>query len=287
MSCDFTLTWTDAVGNSLVLTDPDTGIEMMLGSLGFDVPPINNTIGGYVSLDGGTLVKRRRDVRALTFGLYLRNETRLRTTVSQIASTLQGPGALTFDDGTNIRTLLNVIYDGGMEGEWSAEMGLQRFGWRKLVVSMLALNPWWQDDEQEESISTAQADDFDDAAVDFDDSNAFDGSDTTTFTVEGDTTALPVWTIDGPYTALLVGVEDGQAFVLASALADGDQIVIDTRPGNRGPRLNGGDIDWSLLTPASRLWELPVGNPTIIAGATGTDGGSAVTVAFRQRWLTP
>jgi hypothetical protein len=147
MSCEFTLTWTDANGDTLVLTDPDTGIEMMLGGIGFDVPPMSNTTAGYVSLDGSTLVKRRRDARPLTFGLYIRDAVRLRTVVSDVARALQGPGVLTFDDDTNVRSLFNVIYDGGLEGEWSADMGLQRFGWRKLVVSMLALNPWWHDEE--------------------------------------------------------------------------------------------------------------------------------------------
>jgi hypothetical protein len=288
MSCEFTLTWTDANGDTLVLTDPDTGIEMMLGGIGFDVPPMSNTTAGYVSLDGSTLVKRRRDARPLTFGLYIRDAVRLRTVVSDVARALQGPGVLTFDDDTNVRSLFNVIYDGGLEGEWSADMGLQRFGWRKLVVSMLALNPWWHDEETSATINTAQSTDFDDAGTLFDDPDvAFDGSSETTVAVLGDATALPVWTITGPSDELLVGLQGGQSFVLAAALADGDVITVDTRPGNRGPRLNDGEIDWSLLTPSSRLWELPVGWPVVVAGATGTDGGSAVTVAFRQRWLTP
>lgn len=288
MSCEFDLTWTDQAGNSLLLTDPDNGIELMLGALGFDVPPVNNTVGGYVNLDGGTLVKRRRDVRPVTFGLYLQDAVRLRTVIGELAGTFHGPGALTFNDGTHTRTLFSVIYDGGMEGEWSADMGLQRFGWRKLVVSLLALDPWWYDAEQSDPISTAQATAFNSASVAFNDPTvAFNGSDTTLLNVDGDASALPVWTITGPFDSLLVGLAGGQAFVLADALTAGNQIIVDTRPGSRGPRLNGGAIDWSLLTPESRLWDLPVGTPSIIAGASGGAGGSAVTVAFRQRWLTP
>jgi hypothetical protein len=105
--------------------------------------------------------------------------------------------------------------------------------------------------------------------------------------VDGDAAASPITTIVGPFDTLQVGIAGGQTFELAAALAGGDTIIVDTNQGNRGPRRNAGPIDWSLLTPASRLWDLPLGNSVLNAAATGDSGASLIEVSWRERWLTP
>lgn len=278
------LTWTDANGSTHDLYDP-ASLIVVEGALGLEAPPITNTIAPFVGLDGGALIKRRRPVRPIVLPIILRHSTRALTKIAEVAAALQGPGELTHNDGTNSRTLLDVYYESGLEGARFRTAG-SAGTWRRFVVSLVALNPWWHDDATTVAINTG-AISFNDAATAFNAAVDFNGRGETTLTVAGDTTALPIWTIDGPYTTLSVAAQGGQSFELAGALADGDQIVIDTRPGNRGPRLNGGDIDWSLLTPESRLWELPAGSPVVACGASGDDGGSGVSVAYRQRWLTP
>ncbi len=98
---------------------------------------------------------------------------------------------------------------------------------------------------------------------------------------------MPLTTITGPFTTLQVGVAGGETFEITSALSEFDTLTVDAYPGRRGPSLNGGPVDWSLLTPASRLWELPKGATVLNAFATGGTGSSAITVAYRPRWLTP
>lgn len=278
------ITWTDADGVNHDLYDPTAWI-VVEGALGLEAPPMTNTVAPFVGLDGAALIKRRRPVRPIVLPILVRHPTRALTQIAAVAKALQGPGELTLADGTNTRTLLDVYYEYGLEGSRVRSAG-SAGTWRRFVVSMVALNPWWHDAATVAAISTGAVA-FDDASTDFDAAIDIDGRAETTLTVNGDTTALPTWTIDGPYSSLIVANQGGQSFQLASALADGSRLVIDTRPGNRGPRLNGGAIDWSLLTADSRLWELPAGSPVVACGAAGDDAGSAVSVSYRQRWLTP
>jgi hypothetical protein len=230
------------------------------------------------------LVKSRRTVRPIILPLMLTDPTRVQTKVASIAAALVGPSTITISDGTVTRSLLNVIYEAGLEGVRSREMAGQT--WRKFAVSLLALDPWWYGASTSVQLTFAAAVAFD-AAITFNNAIGFDGSDANPVTVSGYATAFPTTTITGPFTTLQVGVAGGQTFTLAAALAAGSTIIVDTKPGNRGPRLNAGAIDWSLLTPASRLWELPVGSSVLNAAATGTTGASIVEVAWRERWLTP
>lgn len=280
-----TITCTTATGTIVELNDEPSGCKVLKGAAGLDAPPVSNNISQYLSSDGGVLVKSRRQVRPIILPLMLTHATRVQSKVATIASALVGPSTITFSDGTVTRSLRNVIYEAGLEGVRSNEMSGGET-WRKFAVSLLALDPWWYGASTSVSLTFAAAVGFD-AAISFDAAIGFDGSDANPVTVAGDATAFPITTITGPFTTLLVGIAGGQTFQLSAALAAGSTIVVDTSPGNRGPRLNGGAIDWSLLTAASRLWELPVGASVLNAAATGNTGASLVEVAWRERWLTP
>lgn len=277
-----TLTWI-AADNTATTLDGTTGFAVLYGSIGLDAPPTDMNLAAYLSSDGSVLVKRRHPHRRVALPMYL-NTGSAETAVGQAAAFFQGPGTLRHV-GVNTRDLTNVIYEAGMEGDWSVDLA-PNGAWRKLVVSLVALDPWWYGASTSASLTFAAAVAFD-AAITFDNAIGFDGSDANPVTVAGDATAFPITTITGPFTTLLVGIAGGQTFQLAAALAAASTIVVDSTPGNRGPRLNGGAIDWSLLTPASRLWELPVGSSVLNAAATGNTGASLVEVAWRERWLTP
>jgi hypothetical protein len=278
-----TLTWIDANGTSTVL-DRTSGYIAMFGGVGLDVPPTELNTAKYLSSDGSVLVKRRRGHRRVAFPMFINTGGAASTAVGLAASFFQGPGTLRYT-GVNIRELLNVVYETGMEGDWSDDVAVNET-WRKLVVGLIALDPWWYGSSTSTALTFAAATAFD-AAITFNNAIGFDGSDANPVTIAGDATAFPITTIVGPFTTLQVGVAGGQTFTLAAALAAGSTIIVDTNPGNRGPRLNAGAIDWSLLTPASRLWELPLGSSVLNAAATGTTGASIVEVAWRERWLTP
>ena len=278
-----TLTWIDTNGATTVLDDT-TGFRLLTGSVGLDVPPTELNTSAYLSSDGSVLVKRRRGERRVALPMYLNTGSSVSTAVGQAATFFQGPGTLRYS-GVNTRELTNVLYEAGMEGDWSDAVAVNET-WRKVVVSLRVLDPWWYGATASVQLTFAAAVGFD-AAITFDNAIGFDGSDANPVTIAGDAPASPVTTIVGPFTTLLVGVAGGQTFTLTSALAAGSTIVVDTSTGNRGPRLNGGAIDWSLITDASRLWELPLGSSVLNAAATGTTGASIVEVAWRERWLTP
>ena len=129
---------------------------------------------------------------------------------------------------------------------------------------------------------------FSASGIDFDDPDVpFDGGSSTTFQVGGHEAAYPVWTLSGPFTTCIVLVNGSQQFQLASAVADGDYVTVDTRPGSYGPSINGGAVDWSILTAASRLPVLEPGSVSVTVSTTGTDAGSTIVAEYEPRWLTP
>lgn len=279
-----TVTCTTATGTVVELHDPTVGCVVLKGAAGLDAPPVSNNIAALLSFDGGVLVKSRRTVRPIVLPLMLTDAARPQTKVAEIAAALVGPSTITFSDGVITRELLNVIYEAGLEGELSNAMSGAT--WRKFAVSLLALDPWWYGESATAQFTISLQIPFDDAATVFDAAVSFDGAASNPILVSGDAPAFPVTTIVGPFTTLTVGLAGGQSFTLAAALAAGSTITVDARPGSRGPSLNGGPVDWSLLTPASRLWELEVGMSVMDVAATGDTGASLISMSWRERWLT-
>lgn len=278
--------WTAADGSIIELLDADNGLTVLAAEAGgLNAPPVNNVTAAVVALDGSLLVKRRRPERTFVLPLLIQ-DTDLQARVRTITSALQGPGTLTVSDGVVTRSLLTVYYQDGLEGSYGPDRYLPG-AWQKFVVLLNALDPWWHGETNTATLGFGTEITFDDASTTFDDATAFNGSTITPLTVLGDTTALPAFTLDGPFTTCQIGIAGGQSFALAAALATGDTITVDTARGSRGPRLNGGSIDWSLLTSSSRLFEVPAGSTSIHVSATGTDGNSAAEMTYRHRWLTP
>lgn len=280
------LVWidTDNVSTDLVAS---SGYEHLVGMIGMDAPPVENNMSPYLSSDGSTLVKARRPERRVGIPLLVNTSgTNVRDLIANLADILRGPGTLRFEQDERTRDLTNVIYEMGMEGDENPTLALAD-QWRKVVVGLIALDPWWYGESKSVTLSYGADIDFDDSGTDFDESIGFNGSTATPVSVSGHTAVSPVTTIEGPFTTCQVGLAGGQTFALADALADGDTITVDSRPASRGPSLNGGPIDWSLLTPASRLWELPTGSSTLNTAVTGDGGASNIEVEYRERWLTP
>lgn len=276
-----TLTWTDVNGATTAL-DGSTGIRVTRGALGLDVPPMTNVADPYVTFDGSALISRRRNARQIALPLYVKHASRAQTPLAALAVAFQGPGRLRYADGTVDVELRNVIYDGGLSGDQSRVVSKS---WRRVVASLLALDPWWYGAAQTQALSTATPTTFD-AAIGFSTAIPFDGGSSQSVIVAGAGEAFPVITVNGPMTTLTV-TTGGLGWSIASALGSSDVLVVDTRPGSRGPRLNGAAVDWSLLTEASRLWTLQPGTNSIVAGATGTSGASAIAMTWEPRYLTP
>lgn len=274
------MTWTAANGTATVISDGSAGITLRADPIGLEAPNPSNNVDDYIAFDGGVLVNRRRPVRSVALGLYLEHATRVETVVAQVASMLQGPGELEWADGVNTRSLRQVIYEGGLDG--SGDVNLLQ---RSMVVSLLALDPWWYGPADSTALSVASPTAFD-AAISFDAVIPFDGGASSPVTVTGDTDAYPVITVTGPATTLTVG-SGGLDWSINVALIAGDVLVVDHRPGSRGPRKNGGLVDWSLLTQASRLFTLAPGVTSVISGSTGSSGATTITLEYEPRFLTP
>lgn len=277
----FTLTWTDADG---VTTDlvRSQGLLVERGPVGLDAPPVQLGLSPFVGADGSSLMSRRRTPRQVLLPFHLEHGSRVQTRVAQLARMLQGPGQLTYSDATNTRTLRRVVYEAGLGGDLSKPSSVL---WRKVVVSLLALDPWWYGPQQASTVPVASPTGFD-AAIPFDDVLPFDGGSTVTLAIDGDAEAYPVFTVVGPFDTLTVsnGVD---AWQLAAPLAAGATIIVDARPTSRGPRSATGGTDWSLLTEASRVFALPKGSTPILAGSSGSTGSSSVAVSWEPRYLTP
>lgn len=276
------LTWIDSAGVSTPLVEAG-GYKLLRGTMGLGEAAPQNSIDDFVAFDGAVLVKRRRSTLGLLLPLLVRHATRVQTKIEELASMLErAPGQIQYDDGVNTRTLKNVIYEGGLGGDLSnAPFPV----WRKVAVALLALDPWWYGPANSQALSTSAVTAFD-AAIAFDSAIAFDGGAATGVNVSGDTDAYPVITVQGPATTLTVG-SGGLVWSIAAALSASDVLIVDHRPGSRGPRLNAGGVDWSLLTEASRLWTLPRGVASVVTGIVGGSGATAINMSWEPRYLTP
>lgn len=276
-----TMTWTGADGVPLVL-DGSEGVALREQPIGLEAPNPSNVIDNYLAFDGGVLVSRRRQMRHVALSLFLKHATRVETVIASLAATLQGPGSLTWADDVNTRTLRQVIYEAGLDGSgFSNGGGLET----DRVVSLLALDPWWYGPAESAVLSTSAETAFS-AAVAFSAVLPFDGGNATPVTIAGDGEAYPVITVTGPATTLSVGY-GSLSWAIAAPLAVDDVLVVDHRPGSRGPSLNGGPVNWSLLSPTSRLWPVDPGVASIVSGTTGSTGSTTITLVYEPRWLTP
>lgn len=278
------LTWTAPNGVATELMDPANGIDVMRSPLGLDAPSVDLIEEGAISSDGSVLLARRYTPRMVALPLLVQS-ARVRDLTGDLIRAFVGPGELTWNDGSVYRTLRKVHYSGGLD---SVEIinGTES----TLVTTVLrALDPFWYGGEETYPLNIGESIEFDDAAVAFDDAAIlFDGGDSTpSFVVGGDADAFPRFAITGAFTELAVGIAGGLQWELVAPLASGDVITIDANPGSRGPALNGGSIDWSLLTPESRLFSLPPqATTTLFVAAGGVDGSSAVVLSFEPRYLT-
>lgn len=280
--------WVAADGRTIALT-PTDGFTILAGVQGLDAPPVELFSESRTEGDGSVLVKRRTGVRYVALPLYVNTGQHVRTPISLLSDVFRGPGQLRVsDDGSNYRTLRDVYYETGLQGDESRGVSMPS-AWRKFVVSLQALDPWWYASAEGQVMTLGDTSAFSASGIDFDDPDVpFDGGQSTTFQVGGHADAYPVWTLSGPFDAgCVVLVAGSQQFETADAIPDAQYLTVDTRPASRGPSLNGGAVDWSLLTAASRLPTFTPGTVSVAISSSGTDGGSTVVAEWEPRWLTP
>lgn len=275
------LEWHAADG-TVIPFDGTTGYRATRGALGLDAVTPENTIAQLIDADGAALTNRRNLPRRLAIPLFIKDNVRAQTLVAALADALVGPGELYWTDQGQTRHLEKVIYDGGLAGDQSRVVSP---GWRQVVPQLIALDPWWYGAQQSVALPVGSPTAFS-AAVAFSAVLPFDGGTSISQVILGSTDAYPVITVQGPATTVTVG-SGGLEWSTAVALGASDVLVVDARPGTRGPRFNGGLTDWTLLTEASRLFTLAAGTTSIIAGTTGSSGATTITMQYAPRHRTP
>lgn len=278
MSAAVELTWIDSAGTETVWTAAN-GYTLLQDPAGLYVPANAVIVEDWVHFDGASLVGARRPSRSIVVPLEVTHPTRVMARVAELATMLAAPGSLRWDDGTNTRTLRSVIYEGGL-----ADLGDPTQDGLAVSVGLLALDPWWYGDPVTQVLPVVAPTAFN-AAVLFNAVLPFNGGASAPVTNQG-VEAFPVITITGPADEVTIGCA-GATWQTAQALSATDVLVVDSRPGSRGPRLNGTGVDWSLLTEASRLWPLPSGTSSIIVGTVGSTGATTVTMVWDPRFPTP
>lgn len=278
------LTWVDSTGGQLLLTGNQ--VRVLRGVQGLDALPTANVWEERATFDGSALMSRRRPVRSLVLPLaiigsnpqgLLRDVLRRFQLGGRLEATIEG----------STRVLFECEFEGAADQRDAGTVGA---AFRKVVVNLTAGDPWWRGPVESNPLKFNVETPFDDVTVPFDDVNTpFDGGDTTPFFVDGDVSAFPELFITGPFTDVsITNSLTGQSIQTDTAIAAGEVLVVDSRPTSRGPRFQGDDRpDWSLITPASRLFELQAGGNVLAVGASGDGAGSAVEVRWRSRFATP
>lgn len=291
-----TFSWTTPTG-TVVPLDGSAGVSLLLPILGLDAPPLTWGLEDRLAYDGTVAFRVRAEERPISLPLLIDTDDISMSAVvrmfAPITDTLTGVviagGTLTATTGGVSRTLENVIYESGFEGEYSATAGGGGLPWRQVTLNLNALDPYWFGPLNSQVLNIGAVTAFDDATVLFDASTTpFDGGNSTAVPVAGDTFSFPIFVINGPFSTLILdGPETSESIRLAAPLADLNQIVIDGTPGNRGPKLNGGLVDWSLISAGSRIFPLGMPSATVSISGTGTGGNSSVEMRWRNRYMTP
>lgn len=286
-----TIYWIGDDGYTIPL-DGTAGITLTKEStLGLYELPNDLSIQARVTGDGGVLTSLRRSPRSLSLGLLVEGWPVAVTWSDMLASLMVGGVLMSAVEG-RVRTLHQVV----LEGPSPSMLGLDLLQVEAdhIPVSLIALDPWWYGQAQVVTVPLTSTSTAFDAPIAFDAAVPFNGGASISVTVEGHTRVAPRFLIVGPTTN--VTVSNGTVlFEVTRDLAAGDIVEIDTRPGSRGPHLGSdmvtgstpGLVDWSLLSEASRLFDLPVGTSPLMFGATGTNADSKLQVVWEPRWLTP
>jgi hypothetical protein len=254
------------------------------------MPPVGVYWEQRTSFDGAALISERFEPRQIMLPLFFYDENgNARDKVAVLARRLllvgRLGGELQVTQGARTRSLFEVRRTAGLEG-FETPIG----NWRRLVLELTAGDPWWYGPTQQIDLAFDAETPFDEATVDFDDAGTpLDGGNSTLFTVSSDIDVFPEFVVTGPFTDLSVSNSlTGESWQIDQPVAAGQVLVVDARPGRRGPRMQGAvRPDWSLVTAPSRLFTLRPGSNTIAVGAAGDDPDSNVQLRYRARFATP
>jgi len=268
--------------------DDSIGIRHMVGSTGLDAAPAELSLEPWLDRDGETRVNERRPARTILLPLFFHDEATRKSFTTAVVRTATGDMGQLRDE-TSGRILLDVVYVGGLEGNDSRDARMVD-QWRKAVIELRALDPYWYGDEVTlqlpVSLNTTM-----NAALRLDEPIPMNGGDWVTLSIVGDAAPDGYVTLTGPFEFYVFGDLSG-TWSLAEPLGGGELLVVDSRVQSFGPRRDATldvpaneAVNWSLLDAASIVHPI-ASDLRVVIGARST-GSPSATFTYRSRWLTP
>lgn len=275
--------------NALEAGGAGNTLQHLTGKRGRFLAPVRSRYEPIAANPGARLVDLQLDAREVTIPVAFvsTNPAGVRAAVRTWAARLNpvaGDLALRVNDVAPARELV-CRYVGGLEGsETWEDQGLYTL--RALLI-LKAESPYWRalTDKSVAFTNTGATGTvwFPIFPLVFGAGSALTGG---TVTNTGDVDAWPVFTCTGPFTGLtLRNGTSGRTVATAAAADAGETITIDTNPLTRSITKNGSNLYSTLTT--SEWWPLTPGtNAVSVEGGGGFDTGTAVTVSWRERFLT-
>lgn len=284
------LSFTSSTGATFPLDGSDSIKVVDLAAGLFEMPTdlvIDQRVG-----DGGVLVNSRRAPRRLTLSLMIvdPDDVDVMTKWADLTRALSAGGKLVFSGANGLRELRSVVLESVTRSDWEA--GLDD----TMVVSLVALDPWWYGAEVTVT-GTFGAPTAWDAAIPWDSSIPWNGGSSSSITNPGDVSS-PVDVVISP------GSGSGQVVTFSLGGSGGWQtdplipasyFTMSTVTGRRGPTYGSAFhfdtqavvTDWTLITEGSQAFDLPAGFVNLVFGITGATGDEAWYVIYSPRYYTP
>jgi hypothetical protein len=302
------LWWVDAFGVEYQFNELDLGVIVLDGPIGLDAPPVELSTAPRPG-DGSILREKRYAARPVTIPLLFNGSTHREAMAALVHSFSYGPGSLKHvetgaepfsmydylvdaegnpivdEDGAPVagdpasvarvvRTLRNVVYDGGLEGDDAQA----RSDWSRKVLNLVALDPYWYGETEDIALGPPEADtayndavDYDaeiaydgaaagisagvgyDDAIDYDADIPYDGGSVVTFGLDSDLGVWPTITVRGPATFVQVvhlGTGETIETLPGVEVPGGRDMLIVNRPEDRTIMLAGAEA-WDRVTAGS------------------------------------
>lgn len=249
---------------------------------------IDQTVNG----DGGRLVQLRRSPRRITLNLMVTDspaDVELEDAIQiwgRLSAGLAAGGILQFDGPNGVRELRDVRLESAVRSQDGRA--------NTMTASLLALDPWWYGELQNVAGTFGAPTPWNDS-IPWDSSIPWNGGASETLVVAGDAPALPIVVITGAATQVAFSVGGRGGWEIDATIPSGTYVTVSNEVGRAGPHRGphgfypapDGPIEWPLLREGSQLFTLPVGMPTVVFSASGTDGNSAWEIFWHPRFLSP
>lgn len=285
--------WVDVTG---AVTPLKVGLNAQIGDMvGRFMPPVQSTDDTLPFTDGSVnrLILFGERQFSVPINVLDTNQAGLRTQLRNMIKAMnpkRGKGVVRVTSPLGDIREIDALYLSGLDMDENIEKS-GRFG-QQVYITFKCNDPFWRDQSDTTNTWTvAQAPSFfpffplrltsSQIAV------------STTIVNNGDTEAWPVWTIKGPGGGaggiVLQNLTTGLDIAfMTTSLGSGEFITIDTRPGYKLVTKSDGTNLFPDLDPTSVLWPLEAGSNSVNLQLTGAIvGATAMTIAYRQRYLSP